>query len=237
MNTSSDIPWKRISAEAVAIVGSILLAFAIDAWWDDRVDETVAREYVDQLLVEARENLRGLEELVAYQEELISKSVELIRLVGDGISEGPHERVRELVLEIQYFDTYQAATAALDNIIGAGGLGRLEDPQLQLAISKYSQAVQNHNVVQEELADLVVNDFTVFFADRIPYLAIGFADRALSVSPPESAFTFDAAVLVGSMQFENMMVRRIVAENDAAKFGRRLIQATEDLIEHLEQSD
>jgi hypothetical protein len=237
MNKSSDIPWKRISAEAVAIVGSILMAFAIDAWWDDRVDEKVAREYVAQLLVETRENLRGLEELVAYHEEVISKSAELIRLVGDGGPGGPHDRVRELVLEIQYFDTYQVATSALDNIIGAGGLGHLQDPQLQLAISKYSQAAQYHNSLQEELADLVVNDFTVFFAERIPYLAIGFADRALSVSAPESAFTFDATVFVGSLQFENMMVRRIVAEDDAANSGRRLIQATEDLIEHLELSD
>ena len=29
------IPWKRIAVEAVAIVASILLAFAIEAWWDD----------------------------------------------------------------------------------------------------------------------------------------------------------------------------------------------------------
>lgn len=30
------IQWKRLSAEAVAIVASILFAFAVDAWWDDR---------------------------------------------------------------------------------------------------------------------------------------------------------------------------------------------------------
>jgi hypothetical protein len=34
-----------------------------------------------------------------------------------------------------------------------------------------------------------------------------------------------------------MMVRRIVAEDDAANSGRRLIQATEELIEHLERSE
>ena len=29
------IPWLRVFVEGVVIVGSILLAFGIDAWWDD----------------------------------------------------------------------------------------------------------------------------------------------------------------------------------------------------------
>jgi len=35
MTDSKDIPWKRISIEAAAVVASILLAFAIDAWWHE----------------------------------------------------------------------------------------------------------------------------------------------------------------------------------------------------------
>jgi len=36
------IPWKRLVLEATAIVASILLAFAIDAWWDERQDRKEA---------------------------------------------------------------------------------------------------------------------------------------------------------------------------------------------------
>jgi hypothetical protein len=35
MTKAERIPWKRLSVEAMAIVASILLAFAIDAWWED----------------------------------------------------------------------------------------------------------------------------------------------------------------------------------------------------------
>ena len=35
MTDSKIIPWKRISIEAAAVVASILLAFAIDAWWQE----------------------------------------------------------------------------------------------------------------------------------------------------------------------------------------------------------
>ena len=30
----AQIPWLRVRVEGVVIVGSILLAFGIDAWWD-----------------------------------------------------------------------------------------------------------------------------------------------------------------------------------------------------------
>jgi hypothetical protein len=47
MNTPQTLPLKRLVGEAVAIVLSILLAFAIDAWWEDRSDR-----HAEQLLLE-----------------------------------------------------------------------------------------------------------------------------------------------------------------------------------------
>jgi uncharacterized protein YggT (Ycf19 family) len=39
MVQSTTIQWKRFSVEIAAIVGSILLAFAIDAWWQEAQDQ------------------------------------------------------------------------------------------------------------------------------------------------------------------------------------------------------
>ena len=59
MNTRT-IPWGQIAVEAVAIVASVLLAFSIDAWWDNRKD-----------LLEEQEILLGLEiEFVDLRESL-----------------------------------------------------------------------------------------------------------------------------------------------------------------------
>ena len=38
MQDSQKIPWKRIATEGAAIVVSILIAFSIDAWWQERAD-------------------------------------------------------------------------------------------------------------------------------------------------------------------------------------------------------
>ena len=62
MNNLQAINWKRIAVEAAAIVVSILLAFAIDAWWDDRQER-----------IEEREVLLGLKsEFSRYRDDLWS---------------------------------------------------------------------------------------------------------------------------------------------------------------------
>jgi len=51
------VPWLRIGAESVAIIGSILLAFAIDAAWDSRLERAEEQAYLAALQVQFDESL------------------------------------------------------------------------------------------------------------------------------------------------------------------------------------
>jgi hypothetical protein len=48
------IAWPRMFVEGVVIVVSIFLAFAIDAWWDDRQQAEEARLQVERVVSEKR---------------------------------------------------------------------------------------------------------------------------------------------------------------------------------------
>jgi hypothetical protein len=50
MVKSDEIQWRRLFIEAAAIVASILLAFAIDAWWQEYVEDQREREVLIALL-------------------------------------------------------------------------------------------------------------------------------------------------------------------------------------------
>ena len=50
MTETQNIPWKRTAVEAAAIVASILLAFAIDAGWQEYVEDQREREVLNALL-------------------------------------------------------------------------------------------------------------------------------------------------------------------------------------------
>ena len=45
----ADIPWGRLIAEGGAIVVSILLAFAIDAWWEERQERVEEQQILQDL--------------------------------------------------------------------------------------------------------------------------------------------------------------------------------------------
>ena len=62
MSVNQKIPWKRISIEAVAVVGSILLAFAIDAWWQERQEREEETEQLSRLHAEFMVNIKRLDE-------------------------------------------------------------------------------------------------------------------------------------------------------------------------------
>ena len=61
---SSRLPLRRFFVEGVVVVGSILLAFGIDAWWDrsrERIEERVVLSgIVEAEPVNASETLLGI---------------------------------------------------------------------------------------------------------------------------------------------------------------------------------
>ena len=65
MTKAQDIPWRRIAVEAAAIVVSILLAFGIDAWWDEIKRSADER---DSLALLSRDVLAAVEQLEEFVE-------------------------------------------------------------------------------------------------------------------------------------------------------------------------
>ena len=48
------VPWPRIFAEGLAIVVSILLAFGIQAWWEERQERAVEKALLTGLVEDLR---------------------------------------------------------------------------------------------------------------------------------------------------------------------------------------
>jgi hypothetical protein len=60
MADPKSIQWIRLSVEASAIVASILLAFAIDAWWAEQQDRRAENEVLNRLHEEFTLNRDGI---------------------------------------------------------------------------------------------------------------------------------------------------------------------------------
>ena len=86
MANTQNIPWKRLFAEAAAIVGSILLAFAIDAWWENRSERETEQWLMERLRADFRE-IRSALDIV--EEEHQKASDACIALLKMSVSGGP----------------------------------------------------------------------------------------------------------------------------------------------------
>ena len=234
-SSTTRINWRQAAGEASLLLIGVLLALLAQAWWEKRVERNTIREYADNLLVEVRANIDDLEKQVKRHNNKVTVGAELLRLMQNDDLGPSEERIRGLVSELTFIDDFRPATSSMDNLLGAGGLGLLDNTELQLAVSHYGQSLYNHNTLQDELLELFFGIFIPFLSERISLLDVDFVNEELREQLPDSEFKFELSALANSMQFENLVARRVSAEYDAASFAQRLIESANGLVEQLEK--
>lgn len=145
MNDSRNIPWLRISVEGVAVVASILLAFAIDAWWDERVDRRTEKEELLKLQAEFQvntdRNLRSSGGQVGARDASLQLYEELSAATGKRLDFV--EVSNQLVERLLSTPTFEAETPVLDSLIRSGRLAVIQNPEFLAAISNWEQRIRN----------------------------------------------------------------------------------------------
>ena len=90
-------PWKRLSLEAAAIVGSILLAFWIDAGWDQREDAARERIVLETLLSDMQEFQTAREGRDGYLDAIVESGRSLLD-IGRGLKPDATDREIDYLL-------------------------------------------------------------------------------------------------------------------------------------------
>ena len=143
MNETQKIPWKRISIEAAAIVASILLAFAIDAWWAELQDRRAESEILSRLHDEFTQNRDGIG-ANGTQSRVQVASVELFSLLeANRNRDEPLVIHNALISESIITPTVDPITPVLDGLILSGRLDVIRDEDVLTAITNWQRRVKN----------------------------------------------------------------------------------------------
>jgi hypothetical protein len=133
---SATIPWKRLTAEGAAIVASILLAFAIDAWYGNTVNRALGADYEQRLASELAQIRVNLEELSRNADRSREYTVEAISILsGQGGSDDPRDLVAALYNAGRDY-TRPFVMATYEDLVSTGRLGLLEDTDRREAIQR-----------------------------------------------------------------------------------------------------
>ena len=163
------LPWKRLTVEGAAIVGSILLAFTIDAWWDER-----------QTRYEEQQILQGLkEEFISIHEVLTRhmaghlqglQSLENILLTFEnGPSDDAGSIVDAALLEMVSPATTDLGNGTLDALLSSGRIEILMNRTLRARLAAWAGVIGEVWDDQEAHAKMVYEIYVPYFvSEHIP---------------------------------------------------------------------
>lgn len=134
---------KRLIFEGVAIVLSILLAFAIDAWWDDRIERAEEREALEALYTEFLANHEQLLAVLERHDDARSSFAALLAMNDGEILALSTAQVEQMMRSFAYPRTFDAVRGSLDALIASGRLGIIQDRKLREALTSFDNVLDD----------------------------------------------------------------------------------------------
>jgi hypothetical protein len=184
MAVSAQLPWKRLVAEVVAIVFGILLAFAIDAWWQDRADRQVEAQYLRALRDDLDASLSLLDAADASQQLQTEYLESLLRI--DEIDPEP-EDVRLWLREgVFVIGTYQPQLSSLRDLESSGQSQLIRDLALRSALASVAQTVDRLRNVQDDIIESQQSLLDPYLVENFDLVAVLGSESGATVDEDSS---------------------------------------------------
>jgi hypothetical protein len=151
MTESRIIPWKTITVEAAAIVLSILLAFAIDAWWAEKKDSEVEHVALLALHSDFTKSREQLTNVILSLESARTDFARFQSINTTELIEIDPGAIRSFLTALVKNHTFDPVTATLDALANDGRLGLISDAQLLAQLSIWQRQLDGINEISFEL--------------------------------------------------------------------------------------
>ena len=232
------IQWLRIVVEGVMIVGSILLAFGLQAWWGVQTEL--------QVYVEFQANLRTIGDQVARVSDIRAATLAVMAEGASLESMASVDSLDQLIGRASWWSQSEFEMAAIDAVTIGGQLSLIRSGDLRRMITTWQRDV----VSFERLA---AQDYDFFFGAWMPFLnemayvpqianAIktvpGSGEAIVSVDGytgqvPVWPTKSDHRPLVRDRQFQGLLLQKVWIQGDILHSYEMLESSLQDMLEVL----
>jgi hypothetical protein len=201
----------RIASESLAIVFSILLAFWIDAWWDQRGANRDAGARLNAFAEELAQTETALNEHF----RVLDTQVQLAATVLGEVSSysGRASRMDSLLFQLGPFPEAPFPTAALEDMLAAGGLGLISSSDLRRLLSEYRALLEMDLDEQRRARDHFEQEMAPFwtgYVNDVDHLRAGPLPTELGIDFPRPPFESRYEQLLAEPRFSNQIVERVI---------------------------
>lgn len=149
--------WRSILIEAGVIVGSILLAFAIDAGWDARGEASRRRAVIDGLVSDFAAVRADLDRVAGFHAENRAAAAGLMELGSRGpVPDATAHLADSLFAAAVLGGSFDAPLGTLQSLINAGDLDLIGDPELAAMLTSFPGLVSDLDREQAWMRELML---------------------------------------------------------------------------------
>lgn len=223
MSESETIPWKRLTAEGGAIVASILIAFAIDAWWQDRTERIIEVQYLQAIQEDLLSSLELLDEDEAAQQRQVGYLESL--LLTDSDTPYSDELRRWVDDGLFNVGTYQPQSSALRDLESSGQSQVIRNPDIRRILASARQRMDSLEIAQRDfqLAQQTLIDPFLVDNFNLSHLML---DRAANNETNLS--------LLGTSEFQSRIAFKISLRGEVGESQSEVRKAFEEALELIE---
>lgn len=202
--------WLPYAIRETAIVTiGILLAFALNAWWEGHKQDRDEAKHLRALASDFERNAAELTRLIKLEEEIANASLSLIKKspVHDD------ESVRRLVGRVFSSGRFEPVMGAYEGLVNSSGLTLISNDELREDLASFAAEVRNP--YGERVSDDLYFAFTREFVGRLQM-----TENILG--EPTSAEAYRE--LLSEPRFREHLALRFAAERDVGRYYGELLE-------------
>jgi hypothetical protein len=221
--TELSLPWKRLFAEFGVIVSGVLIALAVDSWWERKQEQQQAGDYLKQLLVDFQETRRRLQGTIAGD----SIMLERVNSVLDRAYAGPFPAPDSLELPTGY-NFFEPLTGTLTALVASGDLRLIGNDSIRFELIGFSALIDATKSILSHTETLIWHSTERVTLGRARH------SRSAGQRRPSSGATVDVARALNDPEIISALQVQAAASQIRLFNLRRLVEPITHAIERLQ---
>ena len=225
------INWPQAIAEVALIVTGILVALAVNSWWEDRLERQAEISYLEALRSDYQSNRESLEAAIERQKSVINVGDQVLRLMKAGLNEDSSEEFYSIVgNKLYFFHNWTPVTGTYDDLVNSGRLLYIQNSQLRIEMSEFQGSLERVRQMERLQTE-------TFYARQSPFLVenqdVNYHNWSEAYQPPVSPYSVDIAPFA-TLKYWNLVVEWIYIHADIISNYTQRLADCERIIELIE---
>jgi hypothetical protein len=226
--TSDRVQGRRLLLEALVVIASILIAFALDAWWDQRASQRTEAAHLRALQSDFEQNVSRLEQAIKREERIAEASRSLLLLANRPDASFSGDSVSNLLGQVFNSGRFDPVMGAYEAVVSSGGLAQVRDDSLRLALADFASYLEGRYF--ERYSDELYFDFVQSFTGQLGMSEFVLATDSSTATRLATASQRPSALL-RNPKFREHLALRYLAERDVAGSYRGLLEKAKRVLE------